>query len=320
MSKRNAVFFSCNKRFIFTLAICLLSLKKNSPKALENADVLVFYQGFDEADKAFLNRILPCKFTEYRFAVETDFENINFKHFTQLTFARYEIFDLLDEYKKVLYVDVDVMIGGELSYIFENFGDKSGIAMCKDTQKGLTLITKNFVKPMPQYDMTVPCYNAGVTLFCDNIPNRQNLRMWCYNKTAEWLENLVCPDQGVVNVMLQEFNIPVEVLPDICNCLPSNPKYLDKSRRDVLIYHCAGGGVRFWTYTWNQPWQEFYAEYLTMGGAPHTDKEHPWLKLIKKHNLQRFDFFDRSPDPQMHPARFLKYLAAYPYYYFFKKK
>lgn len=318
MSKKNAIFFSCNERFIFTLSVALLSLKKYNQELLKNTDVLVYYQGFTQADKDFLNRILPCKFTEYHFAVETDFNNINFKHFTQLTFARYEIFDLLDTYRKVLYIDVDVMIGGDLSYIFNNFGDKSGVAMCKDTQKGLTLITKNFVKPMPQYDMTVPCYNAGVTLFCDNIPHRRELRMWCYHKTAEWLENLVCPDQGVVNVMFQEFGIQVEVLPDICNCLPSNPKYLDKNRHDVLIYHCAGGGVRFWTYTWNSLWAPFYQEYLAMGGKPHTDKEHAWLKLIKKFNLQRWAFFDRSPDPQMHPARFIKYVLAYPFKYWFK--
>lgn len=318
MSKKNAIFFSCNERFIFTLSVALLSLKKYNQELLKNTDVLVYYQGFTQADKDFLNRILPCKFTEYHFAVETDFNNINFKHFTQLTFARYEIFDLLDTYRKVLYIDVDVMIGGDLSYIFNNFGDKSGVAMCKDTQKGLTLITKNFVKPMPQYDMTVPCYNAGVTLFCDNIPHRRELRMWCYHKTAEWLENLVCPDQGVVNVMFQEFGIQVEVLPDICNCLPSNPKYLDKNRHDVLIYHCAGGGVRFWTYTWNALWQPFYQEYLAMGGKPHTDKEHAWLKWIKKLNLQRWAFFDRSPDPQMHPARFIKYVLAYPFKYWFK--
>ena len=111
--------------------------------------------------------------------------------------------------------------------------------------------------------------------------------------------------------MFQEFGIQVEVLPDICNCLPSNPKYLDKNRHDVLIYHCAGGGVRFWTYTWNSLWQPFYQEYLAMGGKPHTDKEHAWLKWIKKLNLQRWAFFDRSPDPQMHPARFIKYVLAY---------
>ena len=56
-----------------------------------------------------------------------------------------------------------------------------------------------------------------------------------------------------------------------------------------------------------------------MGGRPHTDKEHAWLKFIKKYRLQRFDFFERSPDPQMHPARFLKYLLVWPYKYVRRK-
>ncbi len=318
--KPYALFFATNRRFLFALAVMLMSLRDKSPKVLEKADVLVYHQGLTEQDQAFLNRILPCQFTEYKFAVQTDFENINFKHFTQLTFARYEIFDLLTKYERVLYMDVDMMIGGELLPIFENYAKQGGVAMCKDTQKGLTLITKNFKEPLPQYDMTVPCYNAGMTLFARPMNQQDKLRMWCYHKTAEWLENLVCPDQGVVNVMLQEFDIPIDVLPDTCNCLPSNPKYLDKNRHDVLVYHCAGGGVRFWTYTWNGPWQKYYQEYLKMGGEPHTDKEHAWLKFIKKYNLQRFAFFDRSPDPQMHPHRFLKYVLTYPFKYGFKRK
>lgn len=313
MNKKNAVFFASNRRLIFALATTLLSLKKNSPSILGNTDILIFEQGFTQQDKDLLNTILPCKFTNYKFAVETDFNNINFINFSQLAFARYDIFDLLDTYKKILYMDVDIMIGGDLSYIFDHYGGKTGIAMCKDTQKGRTLITKNFVKPLDGYDMSVPCYNSGVTLLCDNIKDRKELRMWCYNKTAQWLENLVCPDQGVLNVMLQQFNTGIEVLPDTCNCMPSNPKYADKKNKEVLIYHCAGGGLRFWTYNWNAPWQEFYKEYLKLGGEPHPDKEHPWLKFIKNHKLYKFNFFDRAPDPQMHPSRFLKYLVTYPF-------
>lgn len=313
MNKKNAVFFASNSKLIFALATTLLSLKKNSPSILDNTDILVYEQGFTQQDKDLLNAILPCKFTSYKFAVETDFNNINFINFSQLAFARYDIFDLLDNYKKILYMDVDIMIAKDLSYIFDNYGDKTGIAMCKDTQKGLTLITKNFVNPVEGYDMSVPCYNSGVTLLCDNIKNRKELRMWCYNKTAEWLENLVCPDQGVLNVMIQQFNTGIEALPDTCNCTPSNKKYSDKKNKEVVIYHCAGGGLRFWTYNWNAPWQEFYKQYLALGGKPHTDQEHAWLKFIRKHKLYKFNFFDRAPDPQMHPARFLKYLALYPF-------
>lgn len=319
MDKKNALVFACDHNFVFTLAVALISLKDNSPKALENSDVIIFYQGFTEKDKEIINKIYKCRLIEYKFAVNTNFEHENFKKFTQLTFARYDLFPLLDEYKKALYIDVDVMITGELQWIFDNFGDKSGIAMCEDTQKGLTKITKNFIKPMNEYNMTVPCYNAGVTLYCDNIKNRENLRMWCYEKTALWLENLICPDQGVVNIMLQEFNIEIEVMPDICNCTPSNDKYYDKSRKDILIYHCAGGGVRFWRYSYNAQWEKYYAEYLSLGGEEYVNNDKPWRKFIKKYKLYKYDFFERSPNPNVHFGRFMKYLITYPYYYFFKR-
>lgn len=320
MDKKNAIVFACDKNFLFTLSVALISLKDNSPEALKGSDVLIYYQGLDEADINLINKIHPCVMIEYKFAVNTNFEHENFKKFTQLTFARYDLFPLLDKYKKALYIDVDVMITGELQWIFDNYGDKSGIAMCEDTQKGLTKITKNFIKPMDNYNMDVPCYNAGVTLYCDNIRNRENLRMWCYDRTAEWLENLVCPDQGVVNIMLQEFDIDIEVMPDICNCTPSNDKYYDKSRNDILIYHCAGGGVRFWRYSYNALWEKYYREYLKLGGKEYVNNDKAWRKLIKKYKLYRFDFFERSPNPNVHFGRFIKYILTYPFMYFKYKR
>ena len=134
MDKKNAIVLACDHNFVFTLSVALISLKYNSPKALENSDVIIFYQGFTEKDKEIINKIHKCRLIEYKFAVNTNFEHENFKKFTQLTFARYDLFPLLDEYKKALYIDVDVMITGELQWIFDNFGNKSGIAMCEDTQ------------------------------------------------------------------------------------------------------------------------------------------------------------------------------------------
>lgn len=319
MTKKNLIVFACDQNFLFTLSVALLSLNDKSPIAVKNSEVLIFYQGFTDEDKSLIQKIHPCTLIEYKFPIDINLEHENFKKFTQLAFARYELFPMLNDYKKILYIDVDVMITGELQWIFDNYGDISGIAMSEDTQKGLTRITKNFIEPMDEYDMSVPCYNSGVSLYCDNIPNRDKLRMWCYEKTAYWLENLVCPDQGVLNVMLQEFNIKLEVLPDSCNCTPSNYKYYDKSRDDILIYHCAGGGVRFWRYSYNAQWEKYYKEYLNLGGKEYPNNDKQWRKFIKKYKLYRYDFFERSPNPSIHLQRFIKYLLTYPYYYFFQR-
>ena len=66
MSKKNAIFYSCNERFNFNLYVAQLRLKKYNQELLKNTDVLVYYQDFTQADTDFLNRILPCKFTEYQ--------------------------------------------------------------------------------------------------------------------------------------------------------------------------------------------------------------------------------------------------------------
>jgi hypothetical protein len=64
--KPYALFFATNRRFLFALAVLLMSLKDKSPKVLEKADILVYHQGLTEKDQAFLNRILPCQFTQYK--------------------------------------------------------------------------------------------------------------------------------------------------------------------------------------------------------------------------------------------------------------
>ncbi|MCL2887937.1 MAG: hypothetical protein FWF35_01290 [Elusimicrobia bacterium] len=304
--KKKAVFLATNERFVFAVGTLLLSLKKTSPKTVENCDILIYVQDVSDKSKEILNKILPCKFTEYKFAVDTDFDDINFKNFSQLTFARYEIFDLLNTYEKVLYMDADIMIGKELYPVFD-YGE-SGLAMAKDVQKGLNLITKNFVEPVPGYDMTVPNFNAGVTLFTNKLPKINELKMYCYHKTAAMLKNLVCPDQGVINLMMQDYNIKTETMNPMFNCLVSLPQYFDKKHNDVYVYHCAGGGLRFWGYTYFKMWEEYYQQWLSLGGQAHREPQSGWYKFVKKHGLYKYSFFDRCPNPVMHPARFLKYV------------
>lgn len=319
-NNKRAFFFACNETFLFTFSVMLLSLKKYSPKALENTDVFLYYQGLTDEDKALVTKIFPVKFVEYSFPLDVDVQHRNMTRYTQLAYARYEIFDMLDEYEKVLYMDVDMYVAREINFIFEDFGSVSGLALSEDTQKGLSLISKNFITPLDGYDMTVNGLNTGVILFCNNIKRRGELRKWCYEKTIEWIDNLTCPDQGVINAMVQEFDIDVEVLPSGVNCMPSQKLYYSKLEK-AYVYHCAGGGVRFWVYSYNSEWEALYADYLSLGGTsrPAPDNDSKWRKLIKKHKLYRYDFFNRSLNPDIHLGRFIKYLFSYPYSYIIRK-
>lgn len=319
MNHKYAVVYACDKNFLFTFCTSLLSIKKYSKNILEYTDIILYYDGLEENDIKLIEKIHPVTCINYKYPLEIDKNDENFKKYTQLAYARYEMFDILDKYEKVLYIDVDTMITNDLSYIFDNFCNENGIAIALDEQKGLTSVAKNFKKPLEKYNMNIQGLNSGVILFSNKLSSREEIKNWCYKKTVEMLDNLVCPDQGIINIMLQQFNIKYDILPDICNCLPGNKKYFDKSNNSVIIYHCAGGGVRFWRYSYDNRWEELYQEYLNYGGKEYKNNDKPWRKLIKKYQLWKYDFFNRSPNPNVHTGRFIKYILTYPFYKLFKK-
>ena len=88
--KKNAVIFACDRNFLFTLSTALLSFKENSPIAAAECDIIIFHQGLNEGDEKFLNRIIPCRLIEYKFAVNTNFEHENFKKFIKIQFYSYD--------------------------------------------------------------------------------------------------------------------------------------------------------------------------------------------------------------------------------------
>lgn len=319
MKNRFAIVYACDKNFLFTFCVSLLSIKKYSPDILADADIILFYNGLDNEDISLINKIHRVECIEYRFPLEINYQDENFKKYTQLAYARYEIFSMLKTYEKVLYIDVDTMVTNDLTHIFNNYCNTNGIAFSIDAQKGLSKITKNFKKPLAEYDMNKTGLNSGVILFSNKLQQPEELEKWCYSQTVNMLDNLICPDQGILNIMLQEFNIDYDILPDYCNCLPGSRRYLDKADKSVIIYHCAGGGVRFWRYSYDSRWEELYKEYLMLGGKEYINNDKPWRRLIKKYKLYRFDFFDRSPNPNVHTGKFIVYILKYPFYYIKKK-
>lgn len=314
MKNKYAIVYACDKNFLFTFCTSLLSIKKYSPATLNNTDIILYYSGLNSEDIELINKIHHVTCIEYKFPLDINQQDENFKKYTQLAYARYEIFSMLKTYEKVLYIDVDTMITNDLTYIFNNYCNENGIAFSIDAQKGLSKISKNFKQPLKEYDMEILGLNSGVILFSNNIKNPEEVKDWCYKQTVAMLDNLICPDQGILNIMLQHFNIKHDVLPDICNCLPGSKRYLNKADKSVIIYHCAGGGVRFWRYSYDNRWEELYKEYLSLGGSEYVNNDKPWRKLIKKYKLYRFDFFNRSPNPNVHTYKFIVYVLTYPFY------
>jgi len=297
--KELAITFGVTGNWSFALANVLLSIKKHSSKL--KADFIVYHDNLAEKDKAVLNSILPCKFVNYNFPYDVSgLQNPNIETFSMLAFSRYECFDLLKEYKRVLWLDVDILIqkdiSGLLNYTESGFGilapEGSGEYMGHNYGLGM-----QFYTPIEDFNMDTGAYATGTFILGDNLRNYENMTNWCYEKTFEYFENLKYPDLAIINCLIQEFNIePSRIDYNKYCCYPLNPDY-----KKAVILH-PPGQEKFWNFYDFKEWNKNYKFWLKLGGTPYKGRKASWFfKKARK-------IFPGCPDPLRQTRGFIKFL------------
>ncbi len=289
--KQRAIVLGATGNMAFALGSVFPGIKKHSPKL--NADLIVFQEGISDKDKEILNSILPCAFIDYSFP-ENEQLKLAINRYSNLSFCRYEMFKMLDEYKKILWLDADILIQKDFSDIF-NYA-RTGISLAPEDTK----LRMCFSKPIENYDLTRKNYNSGVLLISDKLSNYQNITEWLYNKTFELADSLKFPDQGIINLLLQEFKPENDELPERYNCHPTknNPK-------NAVIVH-PYSPQKFWSW-YNKAyqfkeWDDNYKQWLTMGGSPYTGITYDfWEKVVKNIDYD-------CPHPIRQPGKLLKFV------------
>jgi len=289
--KELAVVLGATSNMAFALFCTVLDIKKYLNR---NFDLIVYHQDISKKEQDIVNNIIPTKFVEY----EIESENVRRKslnRYSKLAFARYECFDMLANYKKVLWFDIDTIIQKNLSSLTNM--DVEFAMWRNDIHKN----SFNFTQNPGSYDMESNYFNTGVLLITEKLKNYHELKNWCYKKTLEWGPYLVCPDQGVLNIMIQEFNIQVTELNEIYNCHPEKPIV-----KDAVIIH-PYAEEKFWNYYYNfNQWNENYKKWIKMGGTPYKGKK---ANLIDKFIIKfKKRFMPAAPDPFRHTGKFFRYI------------
>ena len=293
--KEKAVVLGITGNLAFAAANVLIGIKKYSPDI--DADFVVFYQNLSENDKELLNSIIPCKFVKYSFSENKELEDA-IRRYSQLSFCRYEMFKMLDEYKKLLWLDSDILVQKDISGIFDYA--KTGISLLPEK----TALDECFYEgiQLENIDMAARNHNSGVLLISDILPEYKNITGWLYNRTFELADKLKFPDQGILNLMVQELNLQIDRLPEKYNCHPTL-----KTAKDAVIVH-SYAPQKFWKW-WDfdyhfREWDKNYKQWLKMGGSPYTGESHDiidrWAKRIH-HDC---------PHPLRRPAKFLKFILT----------
>ncbi len=258
MSKNKTRKQSKDKKVAFTMGITnnwafaggtiLFGLKNNPPKIPH--DVIIFEYNLSDKNKNLLRSICPCIFQKFNIS---QIQAENFKRISKMAFARYENFSLLSQYSIVVWLDADILIKGDISFLGRSF--PSGIAMHKHKKTTLKEgIKGNFVG----YNLEKEVFASGSLVLSDTIKNPEILKEWCYKKTNEWA-NKISGDMQILNLMLQEFNLTPYELPETYCCPPKREKI------DTLIVH-PWWRKKFWNKVINPQWDHYYKKWRALGG------------------------------------------------------
>lgn len=237
MKKGVAIVFGITSDYTFALANVLIGLKKQGSNFWD--DIIVFHDGIEDSDKNALDSILPCSFIEYtKEFLRNNLEELPAtKEYSLMALSRFECFELLKKYRKVMWHDVDILIQNDIQGLL-GYSEKTGYAA---TQSDTFRVEQNFYEIIDGYDMLPLLYNSGILVLSDKLLELGDLRTYCYEKYNKYAEKIRYSDQAVLNMMIQDFNITVEIikLEKYC-CHPSNVNY-----RKASIIH-AYGKSKFW--------------------------------------------------------------------------
>lgn len=179
-----------------------------------NYDIVIFYTELPEKDILAFSKIPHVTLKQFELPksfVHTFLESLpkesRFREKNKLMcFAHFEVFSLLENYENVAWIDVDTSIQKDLSTII-NFSNPIGIT--KDTP---WKVRDQFIGDIDEYNLDIEGYCTAVMVANDSLPYKE-IYGWLYKKALQYAALLKNPDQAIISIMLQEFNIKPICMP-----------------------------------------------------------------------------------------------------------
>lgn len=262
---KNAYFFAFTGDLTFAAGNCALSLNRHNK--YKQYDIVMYCSELSRNDIDVLSKIpnvivrdfdLDSELLSYLLAnipCTSRFRNKN----QLMCLAHFEAFGLLEEYEKVVWYDVDIGFQRDCSSIFD-FAAPFGIL--PDTP---WKVADQFTEPVAEYVMDTPAFCTAAMALSNTLPHKA-IREFLYENAWKYARQLYNPDQAVINLAIQAFNIKPILIP------PS--EYCCFADRDEAI---TARAVHFGTdkKVWNNTnlccafpeWYRTHLEWLDLGGS-----------------------------------------------------
>lgn len=304
-NKKNAIVFAVNDLYAFCLYVSICSLIKNSPELVKQSDIIIYlYDVSDESKKAL--KTLDVKIIDYNFPLSIKQTQV-IKNFSLASFARYECFNLLNEYTNVIYLDSDILVQKELSTCFDLIKD-TGIGLIKEKTNVELFLPSTKIE---NFDKTKTIFNSGFFILSNNLKlNYKEIVDFCYKATVQYSQVLLLVDQSILNLAFQHFNI----IPTALDMIYNTPASLStKTLKKATIIHFTGHR-KPWNYYYFDEFYKYYKQWILNGGMP-VDKirkdSKAYRYLLQKLSLNKFVFFNLCPDILKKPIKALRFFIKF---------
>lgn len=211
MKKKIAFVFAFSSNLAFAAGNCAIALNRYMKD--KNYDIVMLHNELPENDITAFSKIDHVILK--RFELNEDFvqqmlnnlpKDSRFRTRNHLMcFGHFEAFKLLREYKTVIYNDVDISIQKDLSPLLK-YGP---IGLTEDTP---WKVRDQFTKPIDGYSMDTPSFCSAVMVLNDSIPY-EDMYQYLWKSSLELSKFLINPDQSIINLALQKFNLTPKLIP-----------------------------------------------------------------------------------------------------------
>lgn len=238
MSKKEVcIVIGATKNYTSQLAAVILGIKRHCCNFYDS--IIVYHNGInDDIQNEFKNISESIEFKPYGLEMLEGNVPPLIDEYSIVTFSRFECFNMLNFYKTVIWLDIDILIQNDISSLL-SYGKESGMALSISDCGFLNY--HNFTENIKNYNMYTNLYNAGMIVLTDTLVNFENMTEWCYKKLYQLGKKLLWCDQGILNILIQEYNIEVEEINiEKYVCHPER-----KSVKESTIVH-SYGREKFW--------------------------------------------------------------------------
>lgn len=291
MLNNRPIVFAIDKNYIQHLSVALESLYQNNSYEMS---VYVLYSGLDNNDIWNLN-LVSKKYNQSIVYSEVDIEKFKgFKenfHFTKAMYFRLLIPDILDEnIQSAIYIDSDVVINGNIKYLFEL--DLKDNKLAAVGNPDFSAIKRLKLKNNTVY------FDSGLLVFNLDIWRKENIHKNIIKYIKNNPKKLLYPDNDALNIVIDgdflEISPRYSLQSNYINCKNSDFKYFEKFenlqdifKNPVVIQYA--GSSKPWHYLSKDHYKNLYWKYLK--DTPYkffTFEDRTLKNIIKKYMLNPF--------------------------------